>query len=93
MQRHLYCQAGHLKEIYLVRLCFDTVSSPNSNNGKVKLFCTLQKKPAGLKCSPKFNTQTTDCFGVISGNAQDQPRNRKNEELSFNIIDIITRQV
>lgn len=70
MQRHLYCQADHLKKTYLISLCFDTVSSPNSNNGKVKFLCTLQKKPASLKCGSKFNTQTTDCFGVISGNAQ-----------------------
>lgn len=71
MQRHLCFQVDHLKKSYLTWLYFDIINSPNSNDGKVKFFCTLQKQPASLKRSSKFNTQTTNCFGVISRNAQD----------------------
>lgn len=57
-------------------LSLSTVS-PDTNDVDVQLSGPFQKQPAGFECGTKFNTEATDCLGIIGGNPQNQPRSKK----------------
>lgn len=56
---------------------YPTKISPDTNDIDIQLFCPFQKEPAISERGTEFNTETTDCFGIISGNPQNQPTSKE----------------